>query len=84
VSNTAITFWAVGIGALFAYLWWQGQIRRFATYCQETWVELLKCSWPTWGELRGSTVLIAICIALLGVFTTVLDLLFNQVLSKWL
>jgi hypothetical protein len=31
--------------------------------------ELKKCTWPTWEELKGSTVLIMISIALLGGFT---------------
>ena len=63
----------VAIGSAFAYLWWQGHIRRFATYVQETREELKKCTWPTWEELRGSTVLISVTIILLGTFTVVVD-----------
>ncbi len=70
---TKILIWAAVIGALFAYLWWQGQIRRFAVYIQETREELKKCSWPTWQELKGSTVVIAISIALLGAFVMAAD-----------
>jgi len=73
VSNLTIAFWVLVIGGVFAYLWWQGQIRRFATYVQETWEELKKCTWPTWEELKGSTVLITITIVLLGTFTVVVD-----------
>ena len=40
---------------------------------QETREELKKCSWPTWEELKGSTVVIMISIALLGAFTEVVD-----------
>ncbi len=65
--------WAVVIGAVFAYLWWQGQVRRLAAYIQETREELRKCSWPTWEELKGSTVVIAIAIALLGGFVYIVD-----------
>ena len=61
------------IGAVFGLLWWQGQIQRLAVYVQETREELKKCSWPTWNELKGSTVLIAICIFLLGAFTVLTD-----------
>ena len=61
-----IVVWAVVIGAVFGYLWWQGQVRRFAVYIQETREELKKCSWPTWQELKGSTVVIAVSIALFG------------------
>jgi preprotein translocase subunit SecE len=73
VSNTAIIFWAVVIGAIFGYLWWQGQLARLTLYIQETREELKKCSWPTWQELKGSTTLIAISIALLGAFTVAVD-----------
>ena len=61
------------IGAVFGYLWWQGQIRQLAVYLQETREELKKCSWPSWDELKGSTVLIIISILLMGAFTEVAD-----------
>ena len=61
------------IVALFGYLWWQGQIKRLAVYVQETREELKKCSWPTWVELRGSTVLIITTVALLGLFVVIVD-----------
>ena len=79
---TTILVWSVAVGALFAYLWWQGQLKRFATYVQETREELKKCSWPTWSELKGSTVVIVISTALLGAFTVVVDLVFNYIFFK--
>jgi preprotein translocase subunit SecE len=82
VRNTSIIVWAVIIGAAFAYLWYQGQLRRFAVYIQETREELKKCSWPTWEELKGSTVLIALSIGLLGAFTVVVDLVLNFIFFK--
>ena len=72
-GSTKIIVWVVIIGAIFGYLWWQGQIRRFATYIRETREELKKCTWPTWDELKGSTVLISITIVLLGGFTVLVD-----------
>ena len=82
MSNAAIIFWAVIIGAAFAYLWYQGQLRRFAVYIQETREELKKCSWPTWDELKGSTVLIAISIGLLGAFTVVVDKILIEIFFR--
>ncbi|MGD0744492.1 MAG: preprotein translocase subunit SecE [Verrucomicrobiota bacterium] len=82
MSNFTIAFWVVVIGSVFAYLWWQGQIRRFATYVQETREELKKCTWPTWEELKGSTVLITITIALMGLFTMVVDRVLYFILLK--
>jgi preprotein translocase subunit SecE len=65
--------WAVLILAVFGYLWWQGQIQRFAVYVQETREELRKCSWPSWEELKGSTLLISITVAFLGAFVVIID-----------
>jgi preprotein translocase SecE subunit len=70
---------AAVIAAVFGYLWWQGQIKRLAGYCQETYVELQKCTWPTWDELKGSTGLIIIMIGLLGGFIVVVYLILAQV-----
>ena len=81
-SWTKILIWAAVIGAVFAYLWWQGQIRRLANYILETREELKKCSWPTWEELKGSTVVIAVSIALLGAFTVAVDQVFFWIFFK--
>jgi preprotein translocase subunit SecE len=64
---------AAVVGAAFAYLWKQGQIARLSVYVQETREELKKCSWPTWIELRGSTVLIIVTVALLSLFVVAVD-----------
>jgi preprotein translocase subunit SecE len=79
---TKIVIWAVVIGAVFAYLWWQGQIRSLAIYVQETREELKKCSWPSWDELKGSTALIAFTIGLLGAFIVIVDVLLNYIFFK--
>ena len=68
-----IGIWALVIGAVFGYLWWQGQIQRLAVYVQETREELKKCAWPSWDELKGSTALITIMVALLGGFVVLVD-----------
>lgn len=70
---------AAVVGAVFGFLWWQGQIARLALYCRETWVELQKCTWPTMDELKGSTALIIIMIGLLGGFIVVIDLILTKV-----
>ncbi len=72
----------VVIGALFGLLWWQGQIRRLSVYIQETREELRKCSWPTWDELKGSTALVIVSIAMLGAFTVAVDFIMNLVFIK--
>lgn len=64
------------VGIAFAILWYKGYLVRFANYVQQTREELRKCTWPTWDELKGSTVVVAIAIALLGLFTVLVDLVF--------
>ena len=61
------------LAAIFGVLWWKGQVQRFSTYWQQTMEELKKCTWPTWDELKGSTVVVMVAIFLLGVFTFVVD-----------
>ena len=86
MNNSLITIliWGAIVAAIFAFLWWKGYIERLNLFFRETWHELKpgRCSWPTWTELRGSTVLIGVTIALLGVFVFVLDMFFNWVFTK--
>ena len=62
-----------GVAVVFAFLWRKGHFLRFTTYVQETREELRKCTWPSWEELKGSTVVVMISIALLGGFTFGVD-----------
>ena len=71
------------IGAIFAFLWWKGYIAQIANYVRETKEELRKCSWPTWDELKGSTVLVLISLVLIGGFTVVVDFIFHN-LVHWI
>ena len=77
-----IAIWAAAIAVVFGVLWWQGQIQRLAVYVTETREELKKCTWPTWDELKGSTALIIIMIALLGVFVVVVDLILTEIFFR--
>ena len=64
------------LGALVVVLiimWRRGVLKQFGDYVGETREELRKCSWPNVDELKGSTVVVLISIALLGVFTVAID-----------
>ena len=69
VNLTTSLIWVAVVGVIFGLLWRQGQLRRFAVYWRQTMEELKKCTWPTWIELKGSTVVVTVAILLLGVFT---------------
>lgn len=78
-----ILVWVVVIGGTFAWLWRAGHLMRFAAYVQQTREELRKCTWPSWDELKGSTVVVGISIALLGGFTVLVDFVFSM-LVRWI
>ena len=75
-----LLIWAVIIGAAFAYCWWKGYLQQLTNYVQQTREELRKCTWPTWDELKGSTMLIAVAIFLLGMFIVTVDYIFYYVM----
>jgi preprotein translocase subunit SecE len=66
---------------VFTLLWRQGAFLRLSGYFRETQEELKKCTWPTWDELTGSTVVVIVSVALLGAFTVGVDLLFAYTLQ---
>ena len=68
-----IIIWAAIIVAVFVWLWRAKHLERFAAYIQQTREELRKCTWPTWDELKGSTLVVTISIVLLGGFTVAID-----------
>jgi len=78
-----IGIWVVVVGILFGILWRKGYLVRLTTYVQQTREELRKCTWPTWDELKGSTVVVAVSIFILGGFTVLVDQVFFRILY-WL
>jgi preprotein translocase subunit SecE len=79
---TTIIIWALVILAVFAFLWRRGHLARFATYLQQTREELKKCTWPSWEELKGSTVVVTISILALGLFTVAVDFVLNIIFFR--
>jgi preprotein translocase subunit SecE len=71
-----ILIWVVAIGIAFGLAWWKGYLVRFSNYVALTREELRKCTWPTWDELKGSTVVVSITILMLGVFCYAVDSVF--------
>jgi preprotein translocase subunit SecE len=74
-----ILIWVVVIGAAFAFAWRKGYIQSLRDYWNATMEELRKCAWPTWDELKGSTIIVTITIALMGGFCYGVDTLFYYV-----
>jgi preprotein translocase subunit SecE len=78
-----IIVWAVVILGAFAWLWRAGHLAKFSTYILQTREELNKCTWPSWTELKGSTVVVSISIVILGGFTMCVDFIFTM-LVRWI
>jgi preprotein translocase subunit SecE len=65
---------------VFTLLWRQGAFLKLSGYFRETQEELKKCTWPTWDDLVGSTVVVMVSVALLGGFTVGVDFLVANIL----
>jgi preprotein translocase subunit SecE len=78
-----IIIWSAVVLGVFAWLWRAGHLARFAAYIQATREELRKCTWPSWDELKGSTVVVTISIVILGGFTMGVDFVF-ALLVRWM
>lgn len=78
-----ILVWVVVIGGAFIWAWRAGNLVRLGNYVQQTREELRKCTWPSWDELKGSTLVVGISILLLGGFTVFVDFVFTM-LVRWI
>jgi preprotein translocase subunit SecE len=76
-----IGIWGVVVGVAFVFLWRKGYLAQLTTYVQQTREELRKCTWPTWDELKGSTVVVTISIVLLGGYIVLVDQAFFRVFT---
>jgi preprotein translocase subunit SecE len=75
--NVVTIIWIVAIAIAFVIVWRGGQLAKLRDFWLTTWEELKKCTWPTWNELKGSTVVVMISIGLLGGFTVAADAVFS-------
>ena len=70
---------AAVVVALFIWGWRAGHLARLTDYVKATREELRKCSWPTWAELKGSTIVVGVAILILGGYTVLVDQIFFRV-----
>jgi preprotein translocase subunit SecE len=71
------------VAVVFAFLWRRGYLLQLSNYVRETREELKKCTWPTWAELKGSTAVVMISVALLGLFVFLVDAVF-AIFVNWI
>jgi preprotein translocase subunit SecE len=72
------------VAVVFAVLWRKGYFLRLSRFFVETREELLKCTWPTPAELRGSTVVVMVAMIILGAYTVMVDFAITTVVHKGL
>ena len=63
----------VVVMALFVLALRAGYFLKISAYWAEMMEEMRKCTWPTWDELLGSTVLVTVATAMIGGFTVGVD-----------
>jgi preprotein translocase subunit SecE len=56
-------------------------VTRFRRYFDEVWSELRKVSWPTREHVRNLTVLVFAISLVIGVYITILDTIFKNVIA---
>jgi preprotein translocase subunit SecE len=76
-----LLIWVVVVGGVFAFLWRKGYLLKLTLYVRETQEELKKCSWPSLDELKGSTLVVLVAMALLAGFTIAADLVVSKLIG---
>ncbi|MBI4613468.1 MAG: preprotein translocase subunit SecE [Planctomycetes bacterium] len=71
----------VGLALLAVYLAWEfvGNHEKTVEFLVETEKELRKVSWPSWSELKASSVVVILVALFLGLYLFAVDILLNLV-----
>jgi preprotein translocase subunit SecE len=71
----------VVVMALFVLALRAGYFLKISAYWAEMMEEMRKCTWPTWDELLGSTVLVTVATAMIGGFTVGVDYICSNLIK---
>jgi preprotein translocase subunit SecE len=55
-------------------------VDRFRRFIEEAWSELKKVTWPTPVQTRNLTILVVVVSAAVGVYISLFDLLFTEII----
>jgi preprotein translocase subunit SecE len=86
VTQGELIFWLVALGLLLALaivyrgklIAWGGRAKIFLG---EVVAELRKSTWPTWIELRDSTIVVIIAVIALAIFVGIADWVFSNIIG---
>ena len=57
-------------------------MRKIQQYVKESIQELKKVTWPTWEELKGSTLVVMLFSVIMGLYIAGLDFVFSFVVNQ--
>jgi preprotein translocase subunit SecE len=84
VDLTLVIVAVVVVVTLGALVIWRQPLFAFAerssAFTREVRGEVRRVSWPTWDDLRRSTVVITIIVIILGIIIGVMDWIFSRIL----
>ncbi|GEM_PF-1305249 len=86
VSQGTLIVWLIALAALLAvaivyrqkFIAWGGRAKVF---WGEVVAELRKSTWPTWIELRDSTIVVVIAVVALAIFVGIADWIFTNIIG---
>lgn len=58
-------------------------VQRSAGFLQQVRSEVRKVAWPSWDDLRKSTIIVTILVIIIGVIIGVMDAVFSKILIDW-
>ncbi len=61
----------------------EGLTQRASRFLRECWLELKKTSWPSYDELKKSTLLVIAAVAVITIWIGGLDFLLGQITRKF-
>jgi preprotein translocase subunit SecE len=71
----------VAVMVIFVLALRAGYFLKISAYWGEMMEEMRKCTWPTWDELLGSTVLVTVAVAIIGGFTVGVDYICSHLIK---
>ncbi len=88
MSPALIAVLSISAVLAVALVVWRGPVlafaQRTAVFTQQVRGEVRKVTWPTWDDLRRSTIIITIFVIIIGIIIGLMDTLFSLVLIRWL
>ena len=88
MSGTLVVVLVVIAALAAALMVWRRPVLAFAqrtgTFTQDVRGEVRKITWPTWDDLRRSTIVISAIVLVIGLLIGVMDKLFSVILIQLL